>query len=559
MIALPPPLPSTKKVWGARLAGLLVTALLLGFIFRQVDLHALAISLRRLHPGWFSLGFAAYGVALALGGVRSHFALRLTDRAVHLGASCRSFLVGHFFFVTLFGAVGGDLAKSAVYGRWYRFALPELLAAASLDRILGLAGTALLAAVVVPVTVFNHGFTDWHPLEFRLPPWWWAAVVVLIATLLIRLGWQKWGTSWARAWQAFRAGVRGLFSTPSLSGPGLLSALVAQTVLSSVFAFNLQAIIYAQGSPLPWSRMLWTFPAITVLSCLPFTVAGAGARELAALTLLGLYGVSTGDAVSASLVTLVQKATWGFFGALALAREETRLSRIGERSTLETISVIIPALNEAENLSETLRRVRGVPEIKEIIVVDGGSQDDTVQVAEQWGCRVLTSPPGRGRQMRLGAIHASGEVVLLLHADTWLPAEAGRALFHCLRDRTVVGGGFWKTFRNGSWLLLGSRLKCAVRLFVGRRIAGDQAFFIRRPVLESIGGVPDMLLMEEFELCRRLRKVGRLALADATLLTSARRFEKLGVCRTYFRMWYVTLLYRFGIPDRKLSHLYNKE
>ena len=548
-----------KNGWGTRLAGLLVTALLLGFIFRQVDLHALATSLRRLNPVWFGFGFAAYGAALALGGVRSHFALRLTDRAVHLGASCRSFLVGHFFFVTLFGAVGGDLAKSAVYGRWYRFALPELLAAASLDRILGLAGTTLLAALVVPVTLFNHGFTNWRPIEFRFPPWWGAAVVALIATLLIRLGWQKWGASWASAWQAFRAGVRGLFSSPSLSGPGLLSALVAQTVLSAVFAFNLQAITYAQAGPLPWGRMLWTFPAITVLSCLPFTAAGAGARELAAMTFLGLYGVSAGDAVSASLITLVQKVAWGFFGALALGREETRLGRMGEKPATETISVIIPTLNEAENLAETLRRARSIPEVKEIIVVDGGSQDGTVQVAAQWGCRVLTSPPGRGRQMRLGAIHASGEVVLLLHADTWLPAGAGRALFHCLRDRTVVGGGFWKTFRNGSWLLLGSRWKCAVRLFVGRRIAGDQALFIRRPILEGIGGVPDMQLMEEFELCRRLRQVGRLALADATLLTSARRFEKLGVCRTYLRMWYVTTLYRLGIPDRKLSRLYNKE
>ena len=542
-----------------RLAGLLVTTLLLGFIFRQVDLHALGASLRRMSPGWFGLGFVAYGLAMGLGGVRSHFALRLTDRAVHLGASCRSFLVGHFFFVTLFGAVGGDLAKSAVYGRWYRFALPELLAAASLDRLLGLAGTTLLAAVVLPITLFHHGFTDWRPLEFQVPPWWGSAVAVLIVVLVLWFGWQKWGASWSRAWQAFRAGVRGLFSSPRLTAPGLASALVAQTVLSAVFALNLQALTDAQASPLPWSRMLWTFPAITVLSCLPFTAAGAGARELAAITLLGLFGVSTGDAVSASLMTLVQKVAWGALGALELGREEARLTRMGEPSATETLSIIIPTLNEEENLGETLRRARNIPEVKEIIVVDGGSQDRTVQVAEEWGCRVYVSSPGRGRQMRLGAIHASGEVVVLLHADTWLPVEAGRAVFRCLRDRTVVGGGFWKTFRNGSWLLLGSRWRCAVRLFLGRRIAGDQALFIRRPVLEAIGGVPDMQLMEEFELCRRLRKVGRLALADGTLLTSARRFEKLGVCRTYLRMWYVTTLYRLGISDRKLSHLYNKE
>ena len=132
-------------------------------------------------------------------------------------------------------------------------------------------------------------------------------------------------------------------------------------------------------------------------------------------------------------------------------------------------------------------------------------------------------------------------------------------MLNCLGDPTVVAGGFWKAFRNGPWLLLGSRWKCAVRLFLGRRIAGDQALFIRREVLEKIGGVPDMPLMEEFELCRRLRQTGRLALADATLLTSARRFQKLGVLRTYFRMWYVTNLYRLGMPRHQLSHLYNKK
>jgi len=83
--------------------------------------------------------------------------------------------------------------------------------------------------------------------------------------------------------------------------------------------------------------------------------------------------------------------------------------------------------------------------------------------------------------------------------------------------------------------------------------------FIRRKTLEQIGGVPDLPLMEDFELCRRLRKVGRLALAEATLITSARRFERLGVLRTYWRMWWVTTLYRFGASPHRLRRLYERE
>jgi cellulose synthase/poly-beta-1,6-N-acetylglucosamine synthase-like glycosyltransferase len=160
--------------------------------------------------------------------------------------------------------------------------------------------------------------------------------------------------------------------------------------------------------------------------------------------------------------------------------------------------------------------------------------------------------------MRAGANAASGDVILLLHADTWLPPHATRALLDCLRDRAVVAGGFWKEFRESPLLLLGSKWKCAVRLWIGRRVAGDQGMFIRRDVLERIGGIPDMPLMEEFALCARLRREGRLALADAVVLTSARRFRKLGVIRTYLRMWWVATRYRLGTPPDELLKIYER-
>jgi GT2 family glycosyltransferase len=140
-----------------------------------------------------------------------------------------------------------------------------------------------------------------------------------------------------------------------------------------------------------------------------------------------------------------------------------------------------------------------------------------------------------------------------------MPSEAGPALLNCLRDPVVVAGGFWKVFREKHPLRWGSRLRCALRLLLFGRVLGDQVMFIRRSALEQIGGVPDVPLMEEFELCRRLRNLGLLALASATVSTSARRFAKLGVLRTYARMWRVTLGYHLGTSTRELRDLYEKD
>lgn len=223
------------------------------------------------------------------------------------------------------------------------------------------------------------------------------------------------------------------------------------------------------------------------------------------------------------------------------------------------ISVVIPTLNEAAELPETLRRLRLVPEVNEVIIADGGSKDDTAKLAEAVGCMVVNSPPGRGRQLRAGAERATGEVVLFLHADTWMPPDAGRALLTCLARPGVVAGGFYKTFRDPpSWLVRGSRFKCWWRLLVAQRVMADQGIFLRRATLERIGGVPDVPLMEEFELCRRLRPLGRLALADATVVTSARKFRKLGVLRTYALMWRVTVGYYRGVPLAELRRLYEQ-
>lgn len=229
----------------------------------------------------------------------------------------------------------------------------------------------------------------------------------------------------------------------------------------------------------------------------------------------------------------------------------------GLLGAMDTISVVIPVLNEEAELPETLRRIRAVPEVVEVVVADGGSVDGTRDVARDAGVRWIDSGGGRGAQLRDGAAVAIGSVILMLHADTWLPPDAGAVALRTLNRPGVVAGGYWKRFRDGApGLLSGARLRCWLLLEMFGYIFGDQGFFLRREVLEAIGGVPPVPLMEELELCRRLERLGRLELADATVTTSWRTFEKAGVLRTWLLMGRVLRGYHAGVSLEELRSRY---
>lgn len=218
------------------------------------------------------------------------------------------------------------------------------------------------------------------------------------------------------------------------------------------------------------------------------------------------------------------------------------------------LSVVIPALDEGACIEAAL--VSAAAPGVEVWVVDGGSRDDTVARAEGLGARVLTSPPGRARQLEAGARAASGDVILFLHADTRLPAGWHEAVAGAMRDPSVAGGAFRFAFdRRSPGLRIvewGARLRGAL---FGLPY-GDQGLFLRRSVLEAAGGVPQVPILEDLDLVHALRCRGRLALLPLPAITSARRYQAGGIFRTMFRNWLAALAWAADLDRARVAAWY---
>lgn len=222
------------------------------------------------------------------------------------------------------------------------------------------------------------------------------------------------------------------------------------------------------------------------------------------------------------------------------------------------LSIVIPVLNETENLPQTFATLPQSPDL-EVIVVDGGSTDGTIAVAESWGARVVRTSPGRAQQMNLGARLARGEVLLFLHGDTRLPAGFAALIDRTLAQPTVVAGAF-ELHIDGT--LPGLRLvewgvKWRSRLF--QMPYGDQALFLKAKTFQSVGGFAELPIMEDFELVRRLRRLGRVAIVPAAVLTHDRRWRKLGVLRTTLINQGVIAAYFLGMSPDRLAHWYRRQ
>lgn len=219
------------------------------------------------------------------------------------------------------------------------------------------------------------------------------------------------------------------------------------------------------------------------------------------------------------------------------------------------LSIIIPTLNEAAGLEALLQALQ--PERQrghEIIVVDGGSTDGTPHLAAPLADVVLDAPRGRARQMNAGAARAAGNVLLFLHADTWLPPNAAVVIEHALRY--ACWGRFDVSIASEHpWLKLVARLM-NLRSRLSGIATGDQALFMRRAVFLGVGGYPEVPLMEDLALSRRLKRLGKPACLRWQVCTSGRRWESEGVWCTILLMWRLRFQYWCGTPPSILAQRY---
>ncbi len=218
------------------------------------------------------------------------------------------------------------------------------------------------------------------------------------------------------------------------------------------------------------------------------------------------------------------------------------------------VSVIIPALNEAETLKSTIDRARC--DDAEVLVVDGGSRDETLSVAEGLGVRVLRSQRGRAVQQNHGAAEAKGRVFLFLHADTILPIGYVGHVFEILMDRRVAAGAFrFRTDLSGCFMRLIESLT-DLRSRCLKLPYGDQGLFMRRETFRSAGGFPDIPIAEDLFLVRRMASMGRVETARAAAVTSARRWRERGVLRNTLLNQVVLAGLFLGVSPVTLARLY---
>jgi rSAM/selenodomain-associated transferase 2 len=221
------------------------------------------------------------------------------------------------------------------------------------------------------------------------------------------------------------------------------------------------------------------------------------------------------------------------------------------------LSIITPVLNEEAGIAATLQallrlRARGA----EVIVVDGGSGDRTVALARPLCDRLIAAPRGRAAQMNAGAGAARGDVLLFLHADTRLPEDADRLILDGLAARGCAWGRFDVQIEGRHPLFPVIAAMMNLRSRLTGIATGDQAMFVERSAFAAIGGFPDIALMEDIELSRRLKRLGRPSCLKPRVKTSGRRWEKHGVMRTVLTMWRLRLAFFFGAAPAKLATSY---
>ena len=223
------------------------------------------------------------------------------------------------------------------------------------------------------------------------------------------------------------------------------------------------------------------------------------------------------------------------------------------------LSIIIPALNEANVIASVLQRLRAFRGEAEVIVVDGESDDPTRALAKPLADHVIVAPRGRATQMNAGAKAASGDVLVFLHADSVLPDRAPQLIREGLERTGRSWGRFDITIAGADPLLAVVAIMMNARSRMTGIATGDQAVFVRRDAFDAVGGFPAIPLMEDVELSRRLKRVSAPLCLRERVVTSGRRWERHGTLRTIVLMWRLRFAYAMGVDPRRLARRYEVE
>lgn len=224
-----------------------------------------------------------------------------------------------------------------------------------------------------------------------------------------------------------------------------------------------------------------------------------------------------------------------------------------------TFSIIIPVLHESKIINTVIRSLQNqkTSDPFEVIVVDGSPTQDTLRVISDKNIKKYSSQQGRGYQMNHGAAHASGEILVFLHADTLIPTNALSVIKETLQNQQLIGGAFSLQIDSRRFLLRMIARFSTLRSRITRAPYGDQVIFLRKNYFDTIGGYKNIPLMEDVELMRRIyKKKGDIIILPTPVITSDRRWNQEGFLFTTLRDTLIIFLYWCGMPPEKLARFY---
>ncbi len=230
---------------------------------------------------------------------------------------------------------------------------------------------------------------------------------------------------------------------------------------------------------------------------------------------------------------------------------------IDQHITQGLISIIIPTLNEESNIKAVINSIQS--HNIEIIVVDGGSEDKTLLIAKSLDVKVVVSSPGRANQMNTGAMVASGEILLFLHADTRLPIRFDEMVRRTLAKPGIVAGAFALQIDAPDWGLRLVEFGVKWRSHLWQMPYGDQAIFLTKDVFQKVGNFPQIPIMEDFELMSKLKSLGKIYLLPTPVITSPRRWLKQGILQTTILNQIIVIAYLLGVSPNRICNWYRQK